>query len=166
MAHQVPLLVGILQARILECVASPPLGDLPNPGIKLKSPALQVDSLPSEPPRKPKNTGVDTYFLSRGSSWPRNWTGVSCIAGGFFTSWATREAWLAAYISFLTFSFFSHSLLFLHTHTHIHTYTHTKQKPMKFKKKSNLLRPGAYILRTNKGNLQPVKSSRVSKFIH
>ena len=32
------------------------------------------------------------YSFSRGSSWPRNWTGVSCIAGGFFTSWATREA--------------------------------------------------------------------------
>ena len=28
---------------------------------------------------------------SRGSSWPRNWTGVSCIAGGFFTSWAAKE---------------------------------------------------------------------------
>ena len=30
--------------------------------------------------------------FSRGSSWPRNWTGVSCTAGGFSTSWATREA--------------------------------------------------------------------------
>ena len=29
---------------------------------------------------------------SRGSSWPRNQTRVSWIAGGFFTSWATREA--------------------------------------------------------------------------
>ena len=29
---------------------------------------------------------------SKGSSRPRNWTGVSCIAGRFFTSWATREA--------------------------------------------------------------------------
>ena len=29
---------------------------------------------------------------SRGSSWPRNWTRVSYIAGGFFASWATREA--------------------------------------------------------------------------
>ena len=28
-------------------------GDLPNPGIKPRSPALQVDSLPAEPPRKP-----------------------------------------------------------------------------------------------------------------
>ena len=32
------------------------------------------------------------YPFSRGYSWPRNWTGVSCISGGFFTSWATREA--------------------------------------------------------------------------
>ena len=30
--------------------------------------------------------------FSRGSSWPRNRTRVSCIAVGFFTSWATREA--------------------------------------------------------------------------
>ena len=32
------------------------------------------------------------YSFSRGSVPPRNWTGVSCIAGRFFTSWATREA--------------------------------------------------------------------------
>ena len=32
------------------------------------------------------------YPFSRGSSRPENQTGVSCIAGGFFTSWATREA--------------------------------------------------------------------------
>ena len=30
--------------------------------------------------------------FSRGSSWPRNWTRVSCIAGRSFTIWATREA--------------------------------------------------------------------------
>ena len=33
------------------------------------------------------------YPFSRVSSWLRNWTGVSCIADGFFTSWATTEAW-------------------------------------------------------------------------
>ena len=31
------------------------------------------------------------YPFSRGSSWPRNWTGVSCISGRFFTNWAIRE---------------------------------------------------------------------------
>ena len=45
---------GILQARILEWVAFPSLEDLPNPGIKPKSPALQVDSLPTEPQGKPR----------------------------------------------------------------------------------------------------------------
>ena len=43
---------GILQARILDCVAIP---------------------------------------FSRGSSWPRDQTQVSCIVGRFFTIWATRE---------------------------------------------------------------------------
>ena len=33
-------------------------GNLPNPGIEPRSSALQVDSLPSEPPGKPKDTGV------------------------------------------------------------------------------------------------------------
>ena len=32
------------------------------------------------------------YPFSRGISRPRNWTRVSCIAGGFFTNWAIREA--------------------------------------------------------------------------
>ena len=31
----------------------PPPGDLPNPGIEPRSPALQVDPSPSEPPGKP-----------------------------------------------------------------------------------------------------------------
>ena len=33
-----------------------------------------------------------SYPFSRGSSWPRSQTRVFCIAGRFFTSWATREA--------------------------------------------------------------------------
>ena len=32
------------------------------------------------------------YPFSSASSWPKNQTGVSCIAGGFFTNWAIREA--------------------------------------------------------------------------
>ena len=32
------------------------------------------------------------FPFSRGSSQPRDWTQVSLIAGGFFTSWTTREA--------------------------------------------------------------------------
>ena len=43
---------GIFQDRLLEWVAIPFSRDLPNPGIKLRSPASQADSLPSEPPGK------------------------------------------------------------------------------------------------------------------
>ena len=50
-------------ARILEWVAFPSPEDLPNPGIKPKSPALLVDSLPTEPRGKPKNTGVGSLSL-------------------------------------------------------------------------------------------------------
>ena len=53
----------ILQARILEWVAFPSPGDLPHPGIKPRSPALQADSLPAKPQGKPKNTGVGSLFL-------------------------------------------------------------------------------------------------------
>ena len=153
-------------------------GNLPNPGIEPRSLALQVNSLPSEPPGKPRNTGVGSLSLlpqifltsgspaflvdslpaelpgkprlcslrlelrtftlwdwvlpsvlrrqiniwwcinmdcsppgssvhgilqerilewvaipfSKGSSRPMNWTWVSCIAGRFFTDWATGDA--------------------------------------------------------------------------
>ena len=44
---------GILQARILEWVAIPFSRGSPYPGIEPRSPVLQADSLPSEPPGKP-----------------------------------------------------------------------------------------------------------------
>ena len=46
---------GILQLRVLEWVAVPSPGNLPNPGIEPRSPVLQVGSLPAEPPYRPKN---------------------------------------------------------------------------------------------------------------
>ena len=39
------------------------LQNLPNPGTESRSPAMQVDSLLSEPPRKPKNTGMGSLSL-------------------------------------------------------------------------------------------------------
>ena len=69
----------------------PSPGNLPNTGIKSQSPALWVDSLPVKLPGKAKDTGVGSHPFSRGSFWPKNWTGFSCIAGRFFTSWATEK---------------------------------------------------------------------------
>ena len=45
---------------------SPSPGDLPNPGIEPKSPALQTDSLPAEPQGRPKKTGVGSLSLFQG----------------------------------------------------------------------------------------------------
>ena len=84
---------GILQARILEWVAFPLSRDIPNPGIEPKSPALQADSLPAEPPSKPKNTGVGGLSLLQQIFQPRNWTRVSCIVGGFFSSCKWQNRW-------------------------------------------------------------------------
>ena len=53
--------MDILQARILEWVAMLSSGDLPNPGIEPRSPALQADSLPSEPPGEPKDNYSHYY---------------------------------------------------------------------------------------------------------
>ena len=86
--------MGILQAIILEWVAMPSSrGSSHNPGTEPGSPALQADSLPTEPRGKPKNTEEDSLSLLQGIfPQPRNRTRFSYIAGGFFTSWATREA--------------------------------------------------------------------------
>ena len=40
--------------------------NLPNPGIKPSSPALQVDSLPAELPGRPKNTEMGRLSLLQG----------------------------------------------------------------------------------------------------
>ena len=64
--------MGIIQARILEWVAFPSPGDLPNPGIEPRSPTLQADSLPSEPPGK---ISEDTKSESEvAQSSPTLWT--------------------------------------------------------------------------------------------
>ena len=54
----------ILQARILECIATPVSRDLPNPGIEPGSPVLQADSLPFEPLGFMSYLGSDQSFAS------------------------------------------------------------------------------------------------------
>ena len=66
LASQALLSMEILKARILEWVAIPPRGNLPNPGIKPRSPAVQVDSLPAELPGKPINCQIQpSHFMKK-----------------------------------------------------------------------------------------------------
>ena len=57
-AHQAPLSMGILQARILECIVMPSFRGSSQPRVKPRPPTLQADALPSDPAGKHKNTGV------------------------------------------------------------------------------------------------------------
>ena len=55
-AHQAPLSMGFSRQEYWSGLPCPPPGDLPNPRIKPRSPAMQADSLLSEPPGKPWRT--------------------------------------------------------------------------------------------------------------
>ena len=60
----------ILQARILEWVAFLSPGDPPNPGIKSRSPSLQVDYLPAgDPQGKPLRYLEELKSLSQKAYW-------------------------------------------------------------------------------------------------
>ena len=71
---------GFLQARVLEWMPAPSPGDFPDPGIEPRSPALQADSLPSELPGKPKNTGMDSLSRLQGNfpTQESNWDLLHC----------------------------------------------------------------------------------------
>ena len=50
-AHQAPLSMGFSRQEYWGGLPFPSPGDLPDPGIISKSPALQADTLTSEPPK-------------------------------------------------------------------------------------------------------------------
>ena len=56
-ACQAPLSMGFSRQEHCRGLPFPSPGHFPDPGIKLGSPALQADSLPSELPGKPINRG-------------------------------------------------------------------------------------------------------------
>ena len=92
-AHQAPLSMRILHVRILEWIVMPSSRALScptqgsNPGLLHCRQILYCLSHQGSPRME-----WVAYPFSRGSSQLRNRTGVSCTAGGFSTSWATRKA--------------------------------------------------------------------------
>ena len=52
--HQAPLSMGFSRQEYWNRLLCPPPGYIPDPGIELRSLALQAESLSSEPPRNPK----------------------------------------------------------------------------------------------------------------
>ena len=87
-----PLSMGLFQARLLEWVHALLQGIFPtqgsNPGLLHCRKILYCLSHQESP----RILEWVVYPVSRGTSQPRNQAGISCIAGGFFTSWTTSEA--------------------------------------------------------------------------
>ena len=67
-------------------------GIFPTQGLKAGFLHCRWIFLSAEPQGSPRILEWVAYPFSGQLSQPRNQTRVSCIAGGFFTSWATREA--------------------------------------------------------------------------
>ena len=113
-AYQAPPSMGFSRQEYWSELPSPSPGDLPNPGIEPRSPALQADALPSEPPGKPHSQeGISNYQLSlrikelgHQHFWllPRDWvpTNMSLEATGpaFAAPWDHREqSWGFKYVT-------------------------------------------------------------------
>ena len=86
-----------IEPDILECMVKWALGMCCSVIVVQSWPTL-CDSMDSRPPvfsvlgdSPGKNTGVGNHPFSKASSWPRDWTRVSCTTGRLFTVWATRE---------------------------------------------------------------------------
>ena len=62
-ARQAPPSMGFSRQEYWTGLPCPSPGDLPNPGMEPRFPALQADSLPAEPPGKPKNTRVGSLSV-------------------------------------------------------------------------------------------------------
>ena len=62
-AHQAPLSMEFSRQEYWSGLPFPFPGDLPSPGIQHRSPALQADSLPSEPTGKPLNSSTYNQLI-------------------------------------------------------------------------------------------------------
>ena len=75
-APQAPLSMGFSRQEYWSGLPCPPSGDLPNPGIEPRSPTLQADSLPSEPPGKARISRTEQRMVAESSE-------VGCDVGKF-----------------------------------------------------------------------------------
>ena len=73
-------------------------GIFPTQGLNPGLPQCRQILYQLSPKWSPRILEWVAYPVSSGSSWPRNWTGISCVADGFFTNWATREALIHTYL--------------------------------------------------------------------
>ena len=83
--YQGPPSMGFSRQECWSGMSFPSTGDLPGPGIKPRSPSLQADALPSEPPGKPlakyKSVSVRYYFTPISLAIIKNRKNNKCSRG-------------------------------------------------------------------------------------
>ena len=78
-SYQVPLSMGFSRQEYWSGLTYPSPGDLPNPGIEPRSPALQADSLPTESPGKESRA-------------PKNWCFWTMVLKTLESPWTARKS--------------------------------------------------------------------------
>ena len=104
-ALQAPPSMGVSRQEYWRGLPCPPPGDLQNPGVELRSPTLQADSLPNK-----STIVVISHFSLCSTPWtvphwiplstgvgarPRNQSHVSCLAGGVCTIKLPGKPWVS-----------------------------------------------------------------------
>ena len=128
---------GILQARTLEWVAMPSSRGSSQPRVQTQVSlgSLQVDSLPSEPPGKSKNTGLGSLSLLQGI-FPTQELNQSLLHCRWILYQLSYQESPQGTLMFQMAGFppslwldishvFVYSFKPTHTYTHMHTLTHT-----------------------------------------
>ena len=82
-AHQAPLSMGFSRQQYWSGLPFPPPGDLSDPGIEPRFPALQADSSLSEPSRKPEPPETNLSFLNS-CAFSVYWNIWPCCSDGDF----------------------------------------------------------------------------------
>ena len=81
-SYQAPLSMGFSRQECWSGLPLPSPGDLPDPGIEPRSPTLQVDALPSEPPGRSPGHYTSCQFSMLLHSLPSVASFNSCIPPG------------------------------------------------------------------------------------
>ena len=87
-AHQAPPSMGFSRQEYWSGLPFPSPGDLPDPGIELRSPTLQADALTSEPPGKPQEITIPAPKMFREEL---KWRLVQCLSQCINAKYSIKE---------------------------------------------------------------------------
>ena len=92
-AYQAPPSLGFSRQEYWSGLPLPSPGDLPDPGIEPGSPALQADSLPSEPPGKPNHSHIHHFLIEHKVSNRTLSSGKAKTNEIYFLCWGSLVWW-------------------------------------------------------------------------